>query len=119
MEDFDKWFNANRKEMGVTKLSEKKFMKAAWNTAMEIKEQEFKRRTCRNCKYAVPEKSNKVVTELIEEGKLQDPGYLRCTNRWLAVHNKQITDNVFGCTEWEDVVDPYYKTQMAANDRFR
>jgi hypothetical protein len=36
MDDFDKWFNENRKELGVTKFVEKRVMKAAWEEARRV-----------------------------------------------------------------------------------
>ena len=56
--------------------------------------------TCANCKYSKEEVPNKTVRKLIEEGKVASSGMLRCTNRALAVHNKQIGPG-FGCIYWE------------------
>ncbi len=60
----------------------------------------YKIGTCEHCTHSIPERPNKTVQQLIDEGKIRDTGMLRCNNNILSVNNKQVFPH-FGCIYWE------------------
>jgi len=55
---------------------------------------------CGDCKFAEPIKYNKLVTKLIEEGKIIPSERIKCRNRDLIVYNKDFPKR-FGCVNFE------------------